>query len=178
MDTRNNTISHYCACKQFMLNMHTKSCIDKGKDFVMTKKCDVFIGSGSLHSHPPPNRSNVGLMLFKWEAKLTQILEAKTLTDISIVNNMYKTWPFALGFTKPRLKNLLRGLLVHARRIGLAKPGSKDNVDATNFISQFGQVNVESMKSFLKTSPEYWGPPLPRKLISVIHNLFLVYALE
>jgi hypothetical protein len=117
-------------------------------------------------------------MLFKWEAKLTQILEAKTLTDISIVNNMYKTWPFALGFTKPRLKNLLRGLLVHARRIGLAKPGSKDNVDATNFISQFGQVNVESMKSFLKTSPEYWGPPLPRKLISVIHNLFLVYALE
>ena len=148
-----------------MSEKHKKNCFNKGNDVVLTKRCGVFIGSGGCHTHPPPSRSNVELMLFKWQAQLTQILKAKTQDDIFIINVMFNTWPFALGFTKPRLKNLLRGSLVHARRMGLAKSGSKDHEDCKLFISQFGQVKVKAMETFLKTSPEYWGPPLPRRLI-------------
>lgn len=165
MVPRSNFVSHLCACWQFMSENHTKYCSNKGKDFVMTEKCRIFIGSGGRHSHPPPSRFNMELMVFKWEAQLTQILKAKTVNDICIINNMYQTWPFALVFTKPRLKNLLRISLNHARRIGLAKPGSKDNQDCQIFIDQFDLDKVKAMKSLLLTSVKYWGPPLPRRFI-------------
>lgn len=155
-----------CACRQFMSNHHLPVCHNSITELEMLEECRVYVGYSIDHNHPPPSRSSVELMLFRWQAQLMHIQNAKTMNGSQVLDAMYPIWPFNLPFSKPRLRELFRKSLAHSQRVGVADKHGQGK----KFIEQFGQQKIDRMKSFLMTSPDYWGPPLPRKLILSIIN--------
>ena len=159
---------YQCADKQFFKAFHLPICQHSSKTKVFPPKCVGQI-EGARHSHLPAPRENVELMAFRWQARI-YILQNSKKDIMDVIKAVYAEWPFKINFYPPRLFKLMGPTLKVYQKYGNAKPNTSDYETGQNVLTSFPQKDLDKFIDHLRTSPDYWTPPQPRKLThSMVH---------